>query len=170
MHDRIKIATGDITRLQVGAVVTAANSELRGGGGVDGAIHRAAGPELLVASRALAPCPAGSARITPGFELSAKYVIHAVGPIYDEVQNADEVLASAYRTSLMLAAENDVEEIAFPCISTGIYGFPRESASEIAVETARTWLRENAKPTTVIFCCFLEEDVELYRQILSDHN
>lgn len=162
--DRIQLVVGDITRLDVDAVVTAANESLMGGGGVDGAIHRAAGPELFGAGRKLAPCPAGQARITPGFRLTARHVIHAVGPIYEGGGYGEaETLASAYRESLRLAAENGLPTIAFPCISTGVYGYPKAEACQIAVETTLDWLETSKLPKVVTFCCFLEEDAALYR-------
>ncbi len=166
---RIRLAVGDITRLNVNAVVTAANAALVGGGGVDGAIHAAAGPELVAASRRLAPCPAGEARITEGFRLRATHVIHAVGPIYKDGQSGErEALASAYRTSLSLAADHGLREIAFPCISTGVYGYPKEPASRIAIATVVEWLRYNESPDVVTFCCFETNDAEIYGERLEE--
>lgn len=130
----IELLEGDLTTLAVDAIVNAANSALGGGGGVDGAIHRAAGPELLRASRALAPCPPGEARVTPGFHLPARWVIHTVGPIWQGgMADEDAVLARAYRSSLACAAELGAQSLAFPCISTGTYGFPAERAAAIAL-------------------------------------
>lgn len=163
---RIQLVEGDITRVDADAIVTAANEALRGGGGVDGAIHRAAGSQLVAASRALAPCPAGQARITAGFELDAKYVIHAVGPIFRNLEDDSAVLASAYSSALALAAESGVRRIAFPCISTGIYGFPKPEACQIAIAAARDWLQANELPECVLFCCYLREDFALYQQRL----
>ena len=166
---RISLVQGDITKLpQIDVVVAAANELLAGGGGVDGAIHHAAGPELVVASRKLAPCPAGQARITPGFELPAKFVIHAVGPIYSGSAGDGPTLASAYRSALSLAAESDAKSIAFPCISTGVYGYPQDEAANIAVDTVISWLSENESPQHVTFCCFLDADFQIYRARLSD--
>jgi O-acetyl-ADP-ribose deacetylase (regulator of RNase III) len=135
---RIELFEGDITTLVVDAVVNAANSALRGGGGVDGAIHRAAGPELLAASRALAPCPPGDARVTPGFRLPARWVVHTVGPVWQGGgAGEDAVLARAYRTSLERAAEVGARSVAFPCVATGAYGFPAERAATIALAALR---------------------------------
>jgi O-acetyl-ADP-ribose deacetylase (regulator of RNase III) len=168
LESRIRLVVGDITRLDVGAIVTAANQALAGGGGVDGAVHNAAGPELVESLRAVAPCPAGSARITPGFNLDAKFVIHAVGPIFHELSADSATLASTYRSSLALAAENDIAQIALPCISTGVYGFPKRPACEIAIRTVLTWLRSHAKPEVVVFCCYQDADATLYRERLEE--
>ena len=166
IESRIRLIHGDITRTDADAVITAANEALRGGGGVDGAVHRAAGPELVAASRMLAPCPAGMARITDGFNLAAKYVIHAVGPIFHDLVTDSKTLASTYESSLTLAEEKDVKRIAFPCISTGIYGFPKNEACSIAIETVVAWLQNHASPEEVIFCCFEQQDFSLYRERL----
>lgn len=165
---RIELVVGDITRVEVDCIVTAANEELRGGGGVDGAVHRAAGPELVAASRALAPCRAGEARITPGFRLAAKYVIHAVGPVFRDLEKDGPLLASAYRSALQLAAGQGVRRIAFPCISTGVYGFPKQPACDIAVSTTKKWLAANDQPEQVVFCCFGQDDYDLYFQRLNE--
>lgn len=165
--DRLRVARGDITKLAVDAIVNAANEELRPGGGVDGAIRRAAGPELNEACRRLGGCPTGEARITPGFRLPAKYVIHTVGPIYqDGSQNEAELLRSCYLNSLRLAEQYQLRSIAFPCISTGVYRYPKAEACAIAIEATRDWLREHDLPAEVIFCCFEEEDYRLYQQYL----
>ncbi len=165
--DRMEVVRGDITRLEVDAIVNAANQSLLGGGGVDGAIHRAAGPELLEACRKLGGCPTGEARITPGYRLPARFVIHAVGPRYRSGGSREaDLLAAAYRNSLRLAEENGVETIAFPCISTGAYGYPPEEAAEIAVGTVAKWLERHALPRKVIFCVFSERDEEIYRGLL----
>jgi len=162
---RIRIVRGDITKLSVDAIVNAANEALRPGGGVDGAIRRAAGPELNEACRKLGGCPTGQARITPGFRLPAKYVIHTVGPIYQGGSRHEaELLRSCYINSLRLAEEHQVRSIAFPCISTGVYGYPKPEACTIAVEATLDWLGEHALPEEVIFCCFEEEDYRLYEQ------
>ena len=163
LQSRLRLVVGDITRLDADAVVTAANEALRGGGGVDGAVHGAAGPELVKASRALAPCPAGEARITPGFKLQANFVIHAVGPIYQGRPDDAERLSSAYRSSLALAGENNISRIAFPCISTGVYGYPKDEACQIAIDSVLKWLEENERPEVVTFCCFADEDAAQYR-------
>lgn len=151
----LEIVAADITSLDVDAVVTAANAELRGGGGVDGAVHRAAGPELLKACRALGGCPTGEARLTPAFDLGARYVIHAVGPIWRGGDNGeDELLAGAYRSSLVLARDHGARSIAFPAISTGVYGFPVERAARIAVGTVVRFLKEVGGVDRVVLACF----------------
>lgn len=158
---RIRVIEGDITRMHVDAIVNAANSSLLGGGGVDGAIHRAAGPGLLEECRALGGCPTGEARITGGHRLPARYVIHTVGPVWrGGDHNEDALLAACYRNSLALAAEHGVETIAFPAISTGAYGFPRERAARIAVQTVYEHLAANALPARVDLVAF---DREAYR-------
>jgi O-acetyl-ADP-ribose deacetylase (regulator of RNase III) len=164
---RIRLVLGDITTLDVDAIVTAANDALRGGRGVDGAVHAAAGPELVRASMALAPCPAGNARITGGFDLSARFVIHAVGPIFRDLVVDSQTLARAYESSLALAAKYRVTSIAFPCISTGVYGFPPDPACNIAVNTVLDWLRSNDWPQIVTFCCFSSADHARYEQRLN---
>ena len=166
-HARIELAQGDITVLEVDAIVNAANESLRGGGGVDGAIHRAAGRELLDECRTLGTCPAGEARITGGYRLPAKYVIHTVGPIWNGgKQDEAGKLRSCYDSSLRLAADNAVKTIAFPCIATGVYRFPRDRACEIAVSSVVSWLDAHELPETVIFCCFEDEDHRLYERTL----
>jgi O-acetyl-ADP-ribose deacetylase (regulator of RNase III) len=166
---RIKLVLGDITSLNVQAVVTAANEALRGGGGVDGAVHLAAGPDLVAASRQRVPCQAGDARMTPGFNLYASHVIHAVGPIFHSGdQNESDLLASAYRRSLELAAEYPLSSIEFPCISTGAFRFPTDQACLIAVDTVMEWLPENQLPEVVMFCCFQAADHSLYRDRLTE--
>jgi O-acetyl-ADP-ribose deacetylase (regulator of RNase III) len=144
--------------------VNAANSSLLGGGGVDGAIHRAAGPELLAECRGLGGCPAGEARITGGHRLPARHVIHAVGPVWrGGTAGEPEILRSCYGESLRLAAEAGLESVAFPCISTGVYGYPRAEACSIAVSAVSGWLTAHELPRTVTFCCFGAADAELYR-------
>ncbi len=163
----LEIITGDITRLAVDAIVNAANCSLLGGGGVDGAIHRAAGPELLAACRPLGGCPTGEARITPGFRLPAKWVIHTPGPVWHGGgAGEDALLENCYRHSLELAAQNGCRAVAFPCISTGVYRFPAERAAAIAVRTVRAW--REPLPERVIFCCFSEEDRAIYERLLAE--
>ena len=162
----IEIIQGDITTLAVDAIVNAANSSLAGGGGVDGAIHRAAGPELVRASMALAPCATGDAVITPGFRLRARYVIHAVGPVWRGGGSDEEaLLRSAYERSFALAiAQGDVSSIAFPAISTGVYGFPKARAAEIAVDVMR---EHESRFERIVACVFDAETEALYRRALA---
>lgn len=161
---RMKVLQGDITRLAVDAIVNAANTSLLGGGGVDGAIHRAAGRQLLAECRGLGGCPTGEARITAGYHLPAKHVIHAVGPMYDGGGYGEaQLLRSCYESSLRLAAEKGLETVAFPCISTGIFGYPKDEACDIAVATVVEWLATHELPREVTFCCFGAEDVGRYQ-------
>jgi O-acetyl-ADP-ribose deacetylase len=155
----------DITRMEVDAIVNAANDSLVPGGGVDGAINRAAGPELETAMRALGGCPTGEARITPAFKLRARHVIHAVGPIWQGGQRGEpELLASAYRSALALAREHRCQSIAFPAISTGVYGYPLADAAEIAVATCREFVLHSGPIQDVYFACFSSPMLELYRR------
>ena len=163
----ISIDLGDITRLQVDAIVNAANKSLLGGGGVDGAIHRAAGRRLLEECRSLHGCETGEAKITRGYNLPAKYVIHTVGPVYSGSGDDPVKLADCYRNSLDLAQANDVHSIAFPAISTGVYGYPKEEACKIAVETVKNWLEKNPDwQIEIIFSCFDQKTRELYMKYL----
>ena len=165
----IEVIRADITMLEVDAIVNAANSALAGGGGVDGAIHRAAGSELVAASRKLAPCPTGDARITPGFRLPARYVIHAVGPVWHGgTEGEDGLLASCYRRAVELAQANSLESIAFPAISTGVYRFPAGRAASIAVSATAQALAAAPPLTRIIFCCFSKESAKLHEQALAD--
>lgn len=160
----ITVKVGDITELDVDAIVNAANTGLRGGGGVDGAIHRAAGPELKEACRRLGGCPTGEARVTSGFALPARRIIHAVGPVWSGGDRDERVLLErCYRRSLELALENDVRTIAFPAISTGVYGFPKREAAAIALGVMREYEDRFAE---IIACCFSEEDAAIYREAL----
>jgi len=163
---------GDITTLDVDAIVNAANSSLLGGGGVDGAIHRAAGPELLHACRLLGGCKTGQARITPGFRLPARFVIHTVGPVWRGGDCGEpELLRSCYLESMALAAANGARTIAFPCISTGIFGYPANLAADIAVASVREAVQVKGHAASgVIFCCFTEPDLELYRRTLDKYD
>jgi O-acetyl-ADP-ribose deacetylase (regulator of RNase III) len=168
MVARLEVLVADITTLDVDAIVNAANSSLAGGGGVDGAIHAAAGSELARASVALAPCPPGQAVITPGFRLPARHVIHTVGPVWHGgSQGEPEVLASCYERSLALAGEAGLRSIAFPSISTGIYGYPKDLAAGVAFETVRRSIDGWPSLELVIFCCFSEGDAERYRSLMN---
>jgi O-acetyl-ADP-ribose deacetylase (regulator of RNase III) len=166
MQSRVSIVRGDITDLDVDAIVNAANSTLLGGGGVDGAIHRAAGPELLAECRTLGGASTGEAKITRGYRLKAKHVIHAVGPVWHEGDRREpELLASCYEKSLALARDHRLASIAFPSISTGAFRYPIELAAAVAQSTVRTFLERNAVPDLVIFCCFSESDRLLYLDV-----
>jgi O-acetyl-ADP-ribose deacetylase (regulator of RNase III) len=159
----------DITTLAVDAIVNAANSSLLGGGGVDGAIHRAAGAELLLECRGLGGCKTGDAKLTRGYRLPAKYVIHTVGPVWRGGDNGEpELLASCYRRCLEVAGANDILTVAFPSISTGIYGYPIEQAAMVAVSTIRSTLRELSSVNEVVFCCFSPSDLQVYERALRE--
>lgn len=164
---RIEIIKGDITNLNIDAIVNAANTSLRGGGGVDGAIHKAAGPDLLAECEQLNGCQTGKAKITSGYNLKAKYIIHTVGPVWSGgFRDEPELLASCYQSSLTLAKEKKVKTVAFPGISTGIYGFPKDLAAVIAVNETRRFLSKNSFPEKVFFVAFDNESFEAYRKIL----
>ncbi|GAK56465.1 Appr-1-p processing protein [Candidatus Vecturithrix granuli] len=169
IKERIEIIDDDITRQPVHAIVNAANSSLLGGGGVDGAIHRAAGPQLLAECRTLGGCPTGQARITKGYNLPAKYVIHTVGPVWEGGdQNEDRLLENCYRNALKLAVEHDIRTIAFPSISTGIYGFPIERASRIAAKTVKAILEQEQRIEKVFFVCFGQHDYQVYQEAVKE--
>ena len=164
---RMRVVEGDITRLDVDAIVNAANTSLLGGGGVDGAIHRAAGPGLLAECQKLNGCPVGEARITDGYRLPARHVIHTVGPVWRGGASGErELLRSCYLECLRLAAEAGLQTIAFPAISTGAYRYPKKEASSVAVDAVAEWLAEHDLPATVTFCCYGAADAELYRSRL----
>ncbi|MBT5773449.1 MAG: O-acetyl-ADP-ribose deacetylase [Dehalococcoidia bacterium] len=167
-HARITLVRGDITTLEVDAIVNAANSSLLGGGGVDGAIHRAAGPELREQCRTLGGCPAGEARVTSGYRLPARWVIHTVGPIWDGGDHDEPAtLASCYRNSLALAAQVGAKTIAFPSISTGVYGYPGHLAAPVALAAVRSALEEHASIQQVTFVCFDNANFQAYRALLA---
>ena len=167
MMKGIELVQGDITTMKVDAIVNAANTSLLGGGGVDGAIHRAAGPQLLEECRSIGGCPTGEARITKGYNLTAKYVIHTVGPIWRGGDSGEpQLLASAYRKSLELAKSKGIKSVAFPNISTGIYGFPKRRAARIAIDTVKLFMKSNRKPEYVCFVCFDDENFLFYKELL----
>ncbi|MBD3654014.1 O-acetyl-ADP-ribose deacetylase [Kangiella sp.] len=166
---RLRLDAGDITQLYVDAIVNAAKKSLLGGGGVDGAIHRAAGPELLEECKTLGGCETGEAKITKGYDLPAKHVIHTVGPVWhggDE--NEAELLASCYMNSLQLAEQQGLRSIAFPCISTGVYGYPKQQAAAIAVSVCKMFTSNAQSLKEIIFSCYDDESLAIYRQLLTD--
>jgi O-acetyl-ADP-ribose deacetylase (regulator of RNase III) len=169
MKNRIKIIEGDITKLKVDAIVNAANNSLLGGGGVDGAIHRAAGPELLEECRKLGGCPTGEAKITKGYKLPAKWVIYTVGPIwYGGNKGEDEMLAKCYQNCLALAEQYDIKTIAFPSISTGAYGFPMERATRITLREVKNFLEKNTSIEKVILVCFGKSAYDCYQKAFKE--
>ncbi len=162
--DRIEVLQGDITQLRLDAIVNAANTSLLGGGGVDGAIHRAAGPLLLKECSSLGGCPTGEARITKGYNLAAKYIIHTVGPVYSGTTEDKKRLSSCYEKSLQLAVENDIASIAFPAISCGVYGYPVKEACQIAVDTTCVFLKNNYTIKKVVFVLFSSDNHDVYQE------
>lgn len=166
--DSISVVQGDITTLQVEAIVNAANRSLLGGGGVDGAIHSAAGPKLLAECLTLNGCETGQAKLTGAYRLPVKYVVHTVGPVWQGGGHGEaELLTACYRNSLQLALQHKMQSIAFPCISTGIYGYPPQQAAQIAVSEVDNFLRQQAVDMQVIFCCFSQADFDIYQRLLA---
>jgi O-acetyl-ADP-ribose deacetylase (regulator of RNase III) len=163
----LRALQANIVTLSVDAIVNAANSSLLGGGGVDGAIHRAAGPQLLEECRKLGGCKVGDAKITKGYKLPARFVIHTVGPVWRGGENGEpELLASCYRNSMAIAVKNRIKSIAFPSISTGVYGYPIKLAARVAVKTIRNAIGQSSKIEEVLFCCFSQKDLEVYEFLL----
>lgn len=169
MKDRIKIIVGDITQLQVDAIVNAANCSLLGGGGVDGAIHRAAGKELLEECRTLGGCQTGESKMTGAYKLPCKKIIHTVGPVWHGGGHHEaELLTSCYATALQMAETHHLKSIAFPCISTGVYSYPHAAAAKIAWDTVKSHIRDGKYEGDVVLCCFREEDAEIYNKLMQN--
>lgn len=168
--DNIELVKGDITKIEADAIVNAANSSLLGGGGVDGAIHRAAGPLLLEECRKIGGCPTGEARITRGYNLKAEFVIHTVGPVWHGgTRGEPEKLASCYTESLKLAVSHGCAHVAFPNISTGVYGYPKREAAGIAITSVERFMKNSTTRLKVIFCCFDDENYAIYRELLGQN-
>ncbi|MBI5527161.1 MAG: O-acetyl-ADP-ribose deacetylase [Deltaproteobacteria bacterium] len=169
MEERIRLLKGDITKVSADAIVNAANTSLLGGGGVDGAIHRAAGPELKEECKKIGGCPTGEARLTLGYRLPARYVLHTVGPVWSGGSRGEpELLAECYRNALSLAAKMKLDSVAFPSISTGAYGYPIDKAARIAVREVDSFLKKNERPTLVVFALFSDADLGVYRTALQE--
>ena len=165
----MEVILNDITKLKVDAIVNAANTSLLGGGGVDGAIHRAAGKELVMECRCLGGCKVGDAKLTKGYNLPARFVIHTVGPVWQSGNHGEpELLANCYRKCIQIALNKELESLAFPCISTGIYGYPKDKAAEIAVTICSEELGKNKSILKVIFCCFGKDNYDIYQSVLGD--
>jgi O-acetyl-ADP-ribose deacetylase len=168
MNNTLEVFLGDITKLKVDAIVNAANTSLLGGGGVDGAIHRAAGKELLEECRKLKGCETGDAKLTQGYNLPASYIIHTVGPIWRGGYNGEsELLAQCYQRSLIIARESNLTSLAFPCISTGVYGYPKSLAAKVAIEICQQEQKLNSNLLQIIFCCYSQEDYDIYHTLIS---
>lgn len=168
--EKVELLQGDITKMEVDAIVNAANKSLLGGGGVDGAIHRAAGPELLEETKTLNGCRTGEAKISGGYKLPAKYVIHTVGPVWKGGnKNEAQLLSNAYHNSLEVAKKHGLQTMAFPNISTGVYGFPKEKAAEIAISTVLDYLKNHPGIQKVYFICFDQENYRIYQEKLKEH-
>jgi len=166
---QLEVYKGDITDLEVDVIVNAANTSLLGGGGVDGAIHRAAGPDLLKECRTLGGCVTGDAKITKGYNLAARFVVHAVGPVWSGGKKSEpELLKSCYKKSLEIAKQKGLHSIAFPCISTGIYRFPKDAAAKIAIETTKDFLRMESSVERIIFVCFSDNDYSIYQSLINE--
>lgn len=168
MRSRIQCITGDITQMDTDAIVNAANNSLLGGGGVDGAIHRAAGPELLAECRTIGGCPTGEARLTKGYKLKAAYVIHTVGPIYSNSPKDPVLLANCYRNSLELAVRNHIQSLSFPAISCGVYRYPVEDAARIAIGTCIAFLKDHSGINKIVFVLFSRDFLDIYERILAE--
>ena len=165
----MEVILNDITKLKVDAIVNAANTSLLGGGGVDGAIHRAAGKELVMECRSLGGCKVGDAKLTKGYNLPAHFIIHTVGPVWQGGNNGEpEILANCYRKCIQIGVEQKFESLAFPCISTGIYGYPKDKAAEIAVKTCSEELQQNSYKLKIIFCCYGQDNYDIYQRILAN--